>query len=320
MEIDSSRVDGLRVRVYTDEDPMSLDEQGDFLPLVVSVPAPRLGGSPQVEAGGEYAGDFDITRLAWAVSRWARGNVREELTARYLHLAYGVTVKLIETATDGTTWWAVATPEWFTSVVGVVAYDETVASALEQAAQFVRDYNEGDVYCYSVEYEAEWVHNATGHKRTEWQPLAGGDSSLSDMVGYDYAVEEARRALAEAELEAPVEWPRGYPAHPLLWRCVAEVAPLESFVLEGHESVAEPGWLYWLACGTNEAVPVDGDAVWVALLACATGAVPGVEAAEALECRDLVTGDWYPAALAAPLSPETADVVFHVAACGRAHR
>lgn len=69
MEIESGRVEGLRVRVYHDDDPMPLDEQGDFLPLVVSVPAPRRGGSPVVEAGGQYAGGFDITRLAWAGGR-----------------------------------------------------------------------------------------------------------------------------------------------------------------------------------------------------------------------------------------------------------
>lgn len=320
MEIKSNRVDGLRVRVYIDEDPMPLDGQGDFLPLVVSVPAPRRGGSPVVEAGGQYAGDFDITRLAWAVDRYAVGNVREEPTARYLHLAYGVTVKLIETAPNGDTWWAVATPQWISAALGGPSDDAQVRAdvpaALEQSAQFVRDYNEGDVYCYSVEYEAEWVHNATGHRRTEWEPLAGGDSSLSGMVGYEYAVAEARRALAEAELEAPVEWPRGYPAHPLLWRCVAEPVTLESFVVEAY--LGGPDWAYWVVCSAKDAERVDADNVWVAVLACATGSAPGVEPEVALACRDLVTADW--SEKPAPLSPEAAEVVFHVAVCGRAHR
>lgn len=318
MEIESDRVDGLRVRVYTDEDPMPLDGQGDFLPLVVSVSKPNRGGAPVVEAGGEYAGGFDVTRLAWAADHYAVGNVREEPTARYLWLAYGVTVKLIETTGDGDTWWAVATPEWVEAAFGPWDEKPALEKALEQAAQFVRDWCEGEVYCYSVEYEAEWTHNATGHKRTEWQPFEGGDSSLSGMVGYDYAVAEARRALAEVELAAPVEWPRGYPAHPLLWRCVAEPATLESFVVTGHESEGEPSWMYWLACGTGDSVPVDANAAWVALLACATGAVPGVEPGWVLECRDLVTADW--ADKPAPLSPEAADAVFQVLVCGRAHR
>lgn len=304
MEIKSDRVGGLRVQVYIDEDPMPLDGQGDFLPLVVSVPAPKRGGSPVVEAGGQYAGGFDITRLAWAVQEYAVGNVREEPTAEYLRSEYGVTVRLIETAPDGSTWWAVATPQWYTSVVGVVAYDETVDPAMEQAAQFVRDWREGEVYGYQVEHEIEW-----------WEPLGYG---VWDLVGYDYAVAEARRALAEAELEAPVEWPRGYPAHPLLWRCVAEPVTLESFVVEGHFGEGGPGWTYWLACGTNDAERVDADNVWVAVLACATGSAPGVEPEVALACRDLVTADW--SEKPAPLSPEAAEVVFHVAVCGRAHR
>lgn len=305
MEIESERVAGLRVRVYQDEDPMLLDEQGDFLPLVVSVPKPNRGGAPVTHAGESYIGDFDITALAWAASHYAIGNVREEPTARYLWLAYGVRVKLIETAANGDTWWVVATHDWVVATFGPWNERYALDGLLERAAQFVRDYNAHEVYCYQVEHEIEW-----------WEPLA--DYGSSDLVGYDYAVEEARRALAEAELEAPVEWPKGYPVHPLLWRCVAEAATLESFAVEGHAAEGEPGWMYWLGCGTNNPELVDADGVWVALLACATGAVPGVEPGVALECRDLVTADW--SEEPAPLSRQTAEVVFHVAACGRAHR
>lgn len=316
MEIESSRVEGLRVRVFHDEDPGELDDQGDFLPLVVSVPKPNRDGSPVIQAGGQWEDGFDPTRLAWAASRWAIGNVREELTARYLWLAYGVRAKLIQTDADGDTWWAVATQPWIASALGS---EDGVEAALEQAVTFVKDFNDGDVYCYAVEYEAEWSHAATGFKRTEWQPLEGdGDYTSSAMVGYEYAVEEARRALAEVELEQPVTFPQQRPwafrrRELDLWKAVAEPATLEAFTVTGHENEREAWWSYWLECGTNDAVQVDAARIWVALVACATGAMqidPGV----ALECRDLVTCDW--TGYKAPLSPEAADVVFHVAVCG----
>jgi len=315
MEIESSRVEGLRVRVFRDEDPGELGDQGDFGPLVVSVPKPNRDGSPVIEDGGQYVGDFDVTRLAWAASHYAIGNVREEPTARYLWLAYGVKAQLIQTTPDGDTWWAVATPEWITSVLGS---DADVDAALEQSAQFVRDWCEGNVYGYTVEYEAEWTHHATGLKRQEWQPLENGDYSSSGMVGYDYAVEEARRALAEVELEQPIMCPQARPHYYRpreldLWKAVAEPATLEGFTVVGHEHERETAWSYWLECGTNDAVQVDAARIWMALVAAATGAMR-IDAALALECRDLVTCDW--SRYRTPLSPQAADAVFHLAVCG----
>lgn len=316
MEIESGTVEGLRVRVYKDEDPGELDDQGDFLPLVVSVPKPNRDGSPVVQAGGQWEGGFDVTRVAWAASHYAIGNVREELTARYLWLAYGVRVKLIQTDSDGDTWWAVSTPEWIASALGS---EDGVEAALEQAVTFVKAFNEGDVYGYAVEYEAEWSHAATGFKRTEWQPLEGdGEYTSSQLVGYEYAVEEAERALAETELEQPVTFPQQRPwrfrlRQLDLWKAVAEPATLEAFTVVGHENEREAAWSYWLECGTNDAVQVDAARIWMALVACATGSMR-IDSAVALECRTLVTCDWTD--YKAPLSPKAADVVFHVAVCG----
>jgi hypothetical protein len=283
---------------------------------VVSVPKPNRGGSPVIEAGAQYVRGFDVTRLAWAVTHYAIGNVREEPTARYLWLAEGVHVRLIQTSPDGGTWWAVATPEWVSAVLGA----EDVAASLEQDAQFVRDWCDGEVYCYNVEYEAEWTHNATGSRRKEWQPLAGGEY-MGNLVGYDAAVAEARMALADAELSGPVVFPQERPGMyrrrgKKLWRTVAGPATLEGFVVEGHEAEGDPNWLYYLQHCTDDAVMVDAYSVWVALVACATGAMR-LDPELALQCRDLVTADW--SEELTPLSPEAADAVFHVAVCGQPH-
>jgi hypothetical protein len=315
MDIESSRVEGLRVRVFRDEDPGELGDQGDHLPLIVSVPKPNRDGSPVIETGDQWVRDFDVTRVAWAVRLWAKGNVREEPTARYLWLAYGVRAKLIHTASDGDTWWAVATPSWIGIVLGS---DADVDAALEESAQFVREWCAGEIYCYQVEYEAEWTHHATGLKRQEWQPLENGDYSSSSMVGYDHAMEEARGALAEVELEQPIVCPQARPHYHRprqldLWKAVAEPATLEAFTVVGHEHEREVAWSYWLECGTNDAVQVDAARIWMALVACATGAMR-VDAALALECRDLVTCDW--SRYRAALSPQAADAVFHLAVCG----
>jgi hypothetical protein len=315
MEIESSRVEGLRVRVFHDEDPGELDDQGDFLPLVVSVPKPNRDGSPVIQAGAQWEDGFDTTRLAWAASHYAIGNVREELTARYLWLAYGVRVKLIQTDPDGDTWWAVSTPQWIASALGS---EEGVEAALEHAVTFVKNFNDGEVYGYAVEYKAEWSHTATGLRRTEWQPLENGDYTSSRMVGYEYAVEEAERALAETELEQPVTFPQQRPWRYRLrqldlWKAVAEPATLEAFTVVGHEGEDTVAWSYWLECGTNEAVQVDAARIWMALVACATGSMR-IDPAVAQECRNLVTCDW--SRYRAPLSPQAADAVFHLAVCG----
>jgi hypothetical protein len=212
----------------------------------------------------------------------------------------------------------IATPEWVAELGG----GADVEAALKMCADTFENHAGGYVYGWKLQREVTW-RNSDDQEMTTWKTM----EELWDLIGWEYAQESARDALADAELREPVKFPQQRP-HVIalqserLWDAV--IAP----VLMGEtradyftvRTVLPPGDREWgvdlrIGWGIDSTTEqrLDEARTWTALVAIATGALP-IAAHLALECRDLVTADHLKPVT--PLSKEAADAVIQVVLLG----
>lgn len=308
--ITSTRVKGLRVLLEHDENPGELDDEW-------MAPALRVEERGRSVVHAEYAaGEQWAPRLA--ASAFAATVLKLETPAavrEWLRTEHG-----IEHAEYRYCGWVIATSEW----VAELGEGADVAAALKACADTFEDHAGGYVYGWKLQRETTW-RSMHGQEMTTWTTV----EDLWDLVGWEYAQQSARDALADAELKEPVKFPQQRP-HVIalqskrLWEAVIAPALLgetraDYFTVR---TVLPPNGRVWgvdlrIGWGTETSVEqrLDESRTWAALVAIATGALP-IDAHLALECRDLATADTIKPVT--PLSKDAADVVIQVALLGEA--
>lgn len=312
--IESTRVEGLRVALYRQEDKSPLSDEGDWLPPIVCV----MPADGEFFAGEQYAGKVSARDFAHSVRRSKNiGEAPADLQRRlHQHHGFGQTEHLGQ-------WWALATPEWVATLTPGLSEVEIQAELL-RCAEYALDWDHGRIYGWRIEREVVYTSDPDRlgdvQQMTEWEE----QDSCWGYVGMAWAEQNAREQLADEELREPIVLPQGRPSvqqdrAAMLWKAVVEpalIAPEPFFHVGIGDTTGDAGWGINLRLGWGEDVTAehrfDEHTAWMALIAIAAGAMR-VEPELALECRALVMG-WTEKAL----SKAAAEAVVQVALVGEA--